>query len=339
MGYPVTIIENKSLRHYNSFGIDVNARYFMALNSVEDIAVLREWLSTHDLPYLILGGGSNCIFTKDFQGLIVHVGLLGRQLVSEDENYYYFKAQAGENWHQFVRWTIAQGGSGLENLSLIPGTVGAAPVQNIGAYGVELVDHIHTVEVVDLESGEAQVLDKEFCQFAYRDSYFKSVSQGRLLITAVTFALPKVAQWKLNYAGIQQQLGDIKPTAKNISDAVIALRESKLPNPEVMGNAGSFFKNPIISQSDGAHLAKKHPDLPRYIQPDGTVKISAAWLIDECGWKGYRDGEVGVYKDHALVLVNHGDATGQDVDQLAKKIITSVEQKFSLLLEPEPRLF
>ncbi|MCK5726038.1 MAG: UDP-N-acetylmuramate dehydrogenase [Thiotrichaceae bacterium] len=335
----MTISENISLQPYNSFGIDIDAQYFMELNRLDDVVALREWRVNHDLPYLLLGGGSNCLFTQTFEGLIVRVNLQGKALVSEDDTTYYVKASAGENWHQFVRWTIEQGWGGLENLSLIPGTVGAAPVQNIGAYGVELVDRLHSVDVIDLDRGEASTLDKAACQFSYRESYFKSVSQGRLLITAVTFALPKKPRWKIAYAGVQQALEGKELTARNISDTIIALRQSKLPDPTIMGNAGSFFKNPIISNNEWQNLVAKYSNLPNYPQADGSVKTSAAWLIDQCGWKGHRQGNVGVYKDHALVLVNHGGASGQAVKTLAEDIIRSVKDKFSLVLEAEPRVF
>ena len=237
-----------------------------------------------------------------------------------------------------MRWTISKGYAGLENLSLIPGTVGAAPIQNIGAYGVELADHFHSLQAVNLENGDVLEFDKERCKFAYRDSFFKGYGLDRLLITSVTFALPKKPQWRIDYAGIRDVLEGKDLNSELISNAVIQLRQNKLPDPEVIGNAGSFFKNPIISREKWESIKASYPELPGYKQADGLMKTSAAWLIETCGLKAYRDGDAGVSEKHALVLVNHGKAEGRDLWEVAQKIIRSVQDKFEIVLEPEPRV-
>lgn len=332
------IIENQSLQVYNTFGVAAKARYFTIIKHNDDVAMLVQWLQQHQLPYLLIGSGSNILFTDDYKGLVVHVALTGKQVVTKDKEASYIRAGAGENWHDFVLWTIRQGYAGLENLSLIPGTVGAAPVQNIGAYGVELTDCFSQLEAVDLHTGELRIFDHTACQFAYRDSYFKSVSRGRYLITSVTFRLLNQPQWKTHYAGIQQQLAGKKPTAQRISDIVIQMRQSKLPDPTLLGNAGSFFKNPLLERQAWLALKEQFANLPGYEQPDQRYKTSAAWLIDQCGWKGYQhaDNDAGVYVKHALVLVNHGSATGEELWTLAQQIIDSVEGMFAITLESEP---
>lgn len=332
------IVENQSLQAYNTFGVDAKARYFTVLNHHDDVLPLVQWLQQHPMPYLLVGGGSNMLFVNDYQGLVIHIAFMGKQVVTEDAEATYIRAAAGENWHQFVLWTIAQGYAGLENLSLIPGTVGAAPVQNIGAYGVELTDCFSDLQAVDLQTGEWRVFSKEECQFAYRDSYFKSVAQGRYLIVAVTFRLPKQPQWKTHYAGIADQLAERTPNASLISDIVVRIRQSKLPDPNQLGNAGSFFKNPVLTQKEWLALKARFADLPAYKQADGRYKTSAGWLIDQCDWKGHQQGDAGIYEQHALVLVNHGLATGEELWLLAQQIIASVQQKFAITLEPEPNI-
>lgn len=330
------IRENISLKALNTMGVDVKARYFCALHKLGGLKSVMQWKKEHpELPVLFLGGGSNMLFTQDYEGLVVHIQLKQREIIGTMGGYVYVRAGAGENWHDFVRWTVEQGYAGLENLSLIPGTVGAAPVQNIGAYGVEVKDCIEQVQAIDWQSAEIRDFTLPECQFAYRDSFFKSVEPKRWLIASVTFKLPVKPEWKLDYAGMQEQLEGKELTAENISDAVIAIRQSKLPDPAVIGNAGSFFKNPILPKSQWEQLKAAYPNLPSWEQESG-VKTSAGWLIDQCGWKGQRDGDAGTYEKHALVLVNHGQAQGKELWDFAQRIIASVEEKFGVTLEPEP---
>ena len=333
------IQDNIDLKPFNTFGLAANSRYFATLCDQSEIEAVGRWQQAHpDLPLLFLGGGSNVLFVNDFPGLVVHVQLQGLEIIGQDDDYHYVRAGAGNNWHQFVRWTIDQGFAGLENLSLIPGTVGAAPVQNIGAYGVELKDCLHSVHTVDWRSGETRNFSREECRFSYRDSYFKSAEPGRRLIVAVEFCLPRRPDWRIDYPGIREQLEGKALNARIISDAVIKLRHSKLPDPNQIGNAGSFFKNPLIASETFKKLNAEYPEIPGWIQPDGRVKTSAGWLIDQCGWKGKRDGDAGTYDKHALVLVNHGNATGAQIWLFAQSIISSVEQRFGITLEPEPRV-
>lgn len=332
------IIKDASLKDLNTFGVKVSAKYLAEIHNLQDIEGLLEWNTNNDLPCLLLGGGSNLLFKNDYEGLVAKVCLVGKDIADEDDNYVYVSAAGGENWHNFVRWTIDQGFAGLENLSLIPGNVGAAPIQNIGAYGVELADHFHSLQAVDLETSEVFEFDKEHCQFGYRESFFKSQTLDKLLITSVTFALPKKPEWTINYAGVADVLEGKEPTAKLISDAVIRLRQSKLPDPDVIGNAGSFFKNPVLNLNKWENLKEKSPDIPGFSQNSSMMKTSAAWLIDQCGWKGYRKGDAGVSKNHALVLVNFGEASGADLWAVAQEIMASVEDKFGVSLEAEPRV-
>ncbi len=332
------ILEHVSLKPYNTFGVASMTRYFTEINTLDHVSELVAWRKQNDLPCLIVGGGSNLLFKNDYSGLVAHINLQGKSLLSSDEQASYVRAGAGEIWHDFVRWTIDQGYAGLENLSLIPGTVGAAPVQNIGAYGVELADLLHSVETIDLVSGEVREFDVEACQFAYRDSYFKSIEPHRYLITAVTFRLPHQPEWQLSYAGLKDQLEGQALTSRLISDTVMQIRQSKLPDPAIIGNAGSFFKNPVLPESEWELLKAKNVELPGYPQPEQRMKTSAAWMIDQCGWKGRKLGAAGVYEKHALVLVNHGGATGSEVWDVAEAVIQSVQEKFEVNLEPEPRV-
>ena len=330
-----------SLKNFNSFAVDAYAKELFILESNAQLDEVLTRLNDADQS-LIIGGGSNILFRQDFHGLVAVNQLKGRQLLSEDNDFVIIKAGAGENWHDFVRWTLANNYYGLENLSLIPGTVGAAPVQNIGAYGVELAQYIENLEVVDLESNERQILFQSECEFAYRDSIFKK-QLDRYLIVSVNFKLSKQLDPVLGYSGVRDKLIEQgvqinNPTALQISDAVCALRISKLPLPEKIGNAGSFFKNPTADSEVCTDLRMRYPDMPQYKQPSGQYKISAAWLIEQCGWKGFREGDAGVYLHHALVLVNHGQATGRQIWQLADKIQHSVLDKFGIEIEPEPRI-
>jgi len=332
------IIKNMSLKGLNTFGVDAKASHFAKIESLTDIEQLLEWKQSQNLPTLILGGGSNLLLKNDYRGLVAQISLPGKERLDEDADYYYVAAAAGENWHQFVRWSISQGYAGLENLSLIPGTVGAAPIQNIGAYGVELAERFHSLQAINLENGNVYEFDKETAHFAYRESYFKSQALDKLLITSVTFALPKQAEWKIDYAGVKDVLHNQPLTAERISDAIIDLRRSKLPDPAHLGNAGSFFKNPLLSEPQWSQLQSAYPDIPGYKQADGQIKTSAAWLIDHAGFKGYRQGDAGVSEQHALVLVNYGNASGAQLWAIAKEIQLKIEDKFGITLEPEPRV-
>ena len=332
------IYEHYSLKALNTFGIEAAARYFCILRTLGGLKAVMLWRREHpDLPVLFLGGGSNMLFIADFPGMVVQVRLEERKVIAEDKDYVYLRAGAGENWHEFVRWTLEQGYAGLENLSLIPGTVGAAPMQNIGAYGVELKDVFYELDALDWRTAELRKFSLGDCKFAYRDSHFKSVEPGRWLIAAVTFRLPKQPVWKTDYAGVSEQIVGKTLDARVISDAIIALRQSKLPDPTVIGNAGSFFKNPLVAAEQFKALQASYPNCPGWPQGE-QVKLSAGWLIDQCGWKGKRVGDAGTYEKHALVLVNHGQATGAEIWQLAQSIIASVQEKFGVRLEAEPNV-
>jgi len=327
------------LQKLNSFGIDAHAQEFLSVDHIAQLHALRANAALASQPRLILGGGSNLVLPDKVQGLVVKIALTGKEVISEDDAHVYVRAEAGENWHAFVLWTLAQGYGGLENLSLIPGTVGAAPIQNIGAYGVEIQDVFHSLDVFDLATGEVLTLRRSACRFAYRDSIFKHEYKDRMVILGVIFALPKVWTPKLGYADVAQYLAGKQitaPTPSDVSDAVIAIRQVKLPDPAVIGNVGSFFKNPIVTAELRDRLLRSHPKLVSYQQPSGDYKLAAGWLIEQCGWKGKNLGNAGVYEKQALVLVNRGGATGAEVRQLAQQIQHDVQKKFSVLLEVEP---
>ncbi|MFO1371964.1 MAG: UDP-N-acetylmuramate dehydrogenase [Candidatus Competibacteraceae bacterium] len=328
-----------ALDHLNTFGLPARAAWFATIKTPAQLLALIATSEWRFWRRFVLGGGSNLVLTGDFDGLVLSVQIPGRALVAEDADAWYVRAGAGENWHAFVRWTLDCGWPGLENLSLIPGTVGAAPIQNIGAYGLEMAERFQQLETMDLENGEMVTFNRAVCCFGYRDSVFKREAAGRYLITAVTFRLPKRWQPVARYADVAQELERwkvAKPTAREVSDAVIAIRSRKLPDPACIGNAGSFFKNPVVDAAVFADLAAQHPDLPHYPQANGTVKLAAGWLIERCGWKGRTLGPVGVYAKQALVLVNCGGARGADVLRLARAIQTSVRETFRVELEPEP---
>lgn len=327
------------LHQLNSFGLPARAAWFAAIETLDQLAALMATPEWRYLQRFVLGGGSNVILTGDFDGLVLHVRIPGRALVAEDADAWLVRAGAGENWHEFVTWTLGQGWPGLENLALIPGTVGAAPIQNIGAYGLEMAERFQSLEAVDLATGQGVVFERAACRFGYRDSTFKQEATDRFLIIAVTFRLPK--RWRpiTGYAGVARELEACKitaPTARQVADAVIAIRSRKLPDPAHLGNAGSFFKNPVVDAAAFARLVARCSDLPHYPQPDGTVKLAAGWLIERCGWKGKRFGPVGVHDQQALVLVNRGGARAQDVLRLARAIQESVLTEFGVMLEPEP---
>jgi UDP-N-acetylmuramate dehydrogenase len=333
------IQKNVSLKPWNTFGIEAVASTYLSIDNIIQLQSLVADAELKQCRPFILGGGSNIILPDQVDALVLHIALQGKNLLREDEDYIYVRAAAGENWHQFVQWTLAQGWGGLENLSLIPGTVGAAPIQNIGAYGVEIKDHFFQLTAFDLSNGDIRILDRDACQFAYRDSVFKHAYKNNWLILDVTFALPKRWQANLRYADLAQRCaaqGLTEPTPADISALVIALRQSKLPDPAVLGNAGSFFKNPLVEAAQRDGLLAQFPDLVSYPQEDGRYKLAAGWLIERSGWKGKRDGAVGVYEQQALVLVNHGGASGTEVRAFAKQVQVAVWQQFAVELEIEP---
>jgi len=328
-----------SLAALNTFGLPARAAGFAAIEAPTQLAALMALPEWRRWRRFVLGGGSNLVLTGDFDGLVLHVRIPGRERIAEDADAWFVRAGAGENWRDFVSWTLEHGWPGLENLSLIPGTVGAAPIQNIGAYGLEMAERFYHLEAVDLETGETTVFDRAACQFGYRDSVFKREAAGRYLITAVTFRLPKRWQPVIGYAEVARELaarGSAEPTAQEVADAVIAIRSRKLPDPAQIGNAGSFFKNPRVDAATFGKLVARYPDLPHYAQADGTVKLAAGWLIERCGWKGRALGPAGVYERQALVLVNRGGARGEQVLRLARAIQESVRAAFGVELEAEP---
>ncbi|MFK7796331.1 MAG: UDP-N-acetylmuramate dehydrogenase [Aureispira sp.] len=324
---------NYALQALHTFGMPVYAQDYVVIQTVEELQALLP------LPpkSLILGGGSNMLFTQDFEGLVVHNQIKGIQVVEENEEAVYIQAGGGEVWHDLVSWCLAHHYAGLENLSLIPGSVGAAPIQNIGAYGVELKDVFYELEAVHLSTGELCRFSKKQCAFGYRDSVFKRQYKGQFFITQVTFCLDKQAALNFSYGAIQQQLekNNTPPSPQSISQAVIQIRQQKLPNPQEIGNAGSFFKNPILPLAKATLLKEQYPTMPQYPAGADKVKIAAGWLIDQLGWKGHRQGDAGVHEHQALVLVNHGQATGAVLWALAQQIQASVQEHFGILLEPE----
>ena len=339
MSLPDFVRRDMPLERLNTFGLPGQARLFAAIETPAQLAALIAAPEWRHLRRFILGGGSNLILTGAFDGLVLHVRIAGRERVAEETDAWYVRAGAGENWHAFVRWTLERGWPGLENLSLIPGTVGAAPIQNIGAYGLELAARFHCLEAVDLETGTLVTFDRAACRFGYRHSVFKQEASDRYLIASVTFRLPKRWQPVTRYADVAQALeaqNIANPTAQEISDIVMAVRTRKLPDPLQVGNAGSFFKNPVVDRATFQRLVTQHPELPHYPQPDGAAKLAAGWLIEQCGWKGRNLGPVGVYERQALVLVNRGGARGEDVLRLAGAIQKSVQARFGVALEPEP---
>jgi len=334
----MSIQENKSLKPYNTLGVDAKARYFLSVTAPDSLlAAIGE--ARNALPYLVLGGGSNILFTRDFEGLVLKNDIKGLAVLGQTDDDVHVRAGGGEDWHAFVQWCLQHRFYGLENLSLIPGTVGAAPVQNIGAYGVEVGDRVEAVEAIDMQSGAACRFDARACDFAYRNSIFKDHDRNRFFITAVTFRLHKQAQLVTSYADVRRALAGRKEpvvTPQELSDVICGIRRSKLPDPEEIANAGSFFKNPIISRARYRELTEGFPELPAYPVDDERVKIAAGWMIEKCGWKGRRVGACGVYPRQALVLVNYGGATGRDILNLAEAVQASVEKVFDIRLHPEP---
>ncbi|QNM86600.1 UDP-N-acetylmuramate dehydrogenase [Polaribacter pectinis] len=329
------IQQNISLKNYNTFGISTNAKRFVSITSYYD---LQQLLKVEKNLFLI-SGGSNMLLTKDIEKLVVHIDMKGISIDNEDDNFVYITVNAGENWHDFVLFCIAENYGGIENLSLIPGNVGTCPIQNIGAYGVEVKDTITKVEAIEIETGKRVTFSNEDCQFGYRNSIFKNELKGKVILTAVSFKLTKQKhQLNTSYGAIETELASkniTKPTLKNISDAVITIRKSKLPDPKEIGNSGSFFKNPVISKEQFLELQKQNPNVPSYTVSETEIKVPAGWLVEQSGFKGKRFGDAGVHEKQALVLVNYGNASGEEIYALAKKIQKTVLEKFKISLEIE----
>jgi UDP-N-acetylmuramate dehydrogenase len=329
--------ENFQLKKYNTFGIDVLAKYFSTFTSAEELELLLD--DSKSIAHtMILGGGSNILFTKNFEGLLLKNDIPGIALVNKDEEHVYVKVGAGVNWHSFVMYCVDHNYAGIENLSLIPGNVGASPMQNIGAYGVEITDVFYKLEAFHVQEKVQQIFTASDCEFGYRESVFKKKYKGMFAILNVTFRLRKSPVFNISYGAIEEELKRMrvdKLSIKTISDAVINIRTSKLPDPGLIGNAGSFFKNPEISKHQLHQLKRIEPGIPSYKINDDTFKIPAGWLIEQCGWKGYRKGDAGCYEKQALVLVNYGSASGKEIYELSEEIRKSVLKRFEVELERE----
>ncbi|MEE1904788.1 MULTISPECIES: UDP-N-acetylmuramate dehydrogenase [unclassified Pseudomonas] len=333
--------EQVSLKPYNTFGIDVKARYFTQVHDDQEVRQALAQAQQTGVPVLVIGGGSNLLLTRDIDALVLHMASRGRRVLSDDSERIVVEAEAGEPWHPFVQWTLAQGCCGLENLSLIPGTVGAAPMQNVGAYGVEIKDVFVGLTALDRETGELRDFGLAECAFGYRDSLFKR-NPGRWLILRVRFALSRTLQAHLDYGPVRQRLaeqGVTEPTAQAISEAICSIRREKLPDPAELGNAGSFFKNPVVSAELVERIRAQHPGVVAYPQADGQVKLAAGWLIEQAGWKGHREGDAGVHRLQSLVLVNYGQASGAQMHALARRIQADILERFGVELEMEPNLY
>lgn len=335
------IEKNFSLKCYNTFGIEAHCALFCEITNTETLLEVIQNSEFKSIRKLVLGGGSNILFTKDFDGLVLKNSMKGIEVVREDEEYVWVKTAAGEVWHALVLFCIKNNYAGIENLSLIPGCAGAAPMQNIGAYGIELESVFYTLEAIHLQTGEMMTFKKADCNFGYRESVFKNKFKDQFVITSVVLRLNKKPVFNITYGAINETLekmGVKELSIKTVSDAVIAIRSSKLPDPKVLGNAGSFFKNPEVLKEVFERVQKEYPKMPHYPAPHGLVKIPAGWLIEQCGWKGKRVGNTGSHKDQALVLVNYGNATGNEIYALALDIKKSVKEKFGVEITPEVNL-
>ena len=328
-----------SLRAYNTFGIEAEARQFVEISSIDQYVSLQKSGEYAHLPHLFLGGGSNVLLTKAQEALVVKISIPGIAIIKEDADFVWLKGGAGVVWDEFVQYAVNQGWSGLENLSLIPGTVGAAPMQNIGAYGAEIKDTFESLEALNLQTLELEVFDAKACAFGYRESFFKRAGKGQYLISSVTFKLSKKPSVKTSYGVIQDVLaakGITQPSIREVADAVIEIRKSKLPDPKEIGNSGSFFKNPTVSASEASRLMAEFPGIPNYpVEGSTDVKFPAGWFIEKAGWKGFRRGDAGVHAKQALVLVNYGEATGGEILALSEEIKQSIKDTFGVSLETE----
>lgn len=336
-GYSIT--DNASLAQHNTLRVAARARWLVELRDATRLPDVLQLPAIQSGPILVLGQGSNVLFAEDFAGTVLVMATRGVEL-EDDSDGTRIAVAAGESWDDFVRWSLGQGYAGLENLVLIPGSVGAAPMQNIGAYGTEVAEFIESVEVWDRQTGEVVVLAPDACEFAYRNSLFKR-NPDRYIITAVRFRLPHARELALDYVGIRdelQRMGNTRPTPFHVAEAVVRLRTRKLPDPAVIGNAGSFFKNPLVDTATAEALLAEHPQLPNWSAHKGMTKLSAAWMIQSCGFKGLREGDAGISNRHALVLVNHDQASGAQLWALAQRVMLGVEDRFGVKLEPEPRV-
>jgi UDP-N-acetylmuramate dehydrogenase len=338
----ISIQQDVMIKHLNTFGIEAKADYFAVIKDTQELIELLSIQNIHKIPKLILGEGSNILFTKNYAGLVIKNAIKGIQQLEEDKDHYWIQAGAGENWHEFVMHCIQRGYGGLENFSLIPGSVGAAPIQNIGAYGVELSENLFQLEALNLQDGSVRTFTNTECQFGYRDSVFKKLYKDQYAILNVVFRLNKNPKLHIDYGNLKETLQSMNVgqlNIKAISDAVIHIRQNKLPDPKKLGNAGSFFKNPIIPYTQFIELQNKYPQIPYYLtEKKDSIKLSGAWLIEQCGWKGKRFDDVGVYEKQALILVNYGNGSGVEILELANKIQSSVKNKFGIFLEPEVNL-
>jgi UDP-N-acetylmuramate dehydrogenase len=331
------IQNNFSLKKYNTFGIEAKAKQFIPVHSTDELKVVLE--ENKAQKKFILGGGSNMLLTKDIDALVIHIDLKGKKIIKENEDFVWVESQAGENWHEFVLWTIDQNFGGLENMSLIPGNVGTTPVQNIGAYGTEIKDTFVSCEAMTIENQEMKTFIKEDCHFGYRESVFKNEAKNQYVITSVVFKLTK-HNHKINisYGDITAELAKnnvTNPSLKDVSNAVIAIRQSKLPDPKELGNSGSFFKNPILLKSDFKKIHQQFPEMKYFDISDTEVKVPAGWLIEQAGFKGKRFGDAGIHKNQALVLVNYGNATGQEILNVSKNIQETIFKTFGIHIEAE----
>jgi UDP-N-acetylmuramate dehydrogenase len=333
----MNIQKNVSLKEHNTFGIDKKAKYFTQVSSIQEVIKSIEEAEKLEVPLLVLGGGSNILLTKDVEALVMKMNIKGIHLVNDTKDHGYVKVGAGEVWHDFVLHAIRFNWAGIENLSLIPGTVGASPMQNIGAYGVEIREVFHSLEAVNIQSKKTETFDHAACKFGYRDSIFKNEAKGKYIITHVTFRLNKNASFNTSYGAIRSTLDqmDVKELSlEAISQAVMTIRQSKLPDPKAIGNAGSFFKNPTLEHGHYLELKKRYPTIPGF-ENEGGVKVPAAWLLEQAGWKGKTFDKVGVHKDQPLVLVNYGGGDGEAIRHLSDAIREDIQAKFNIILQPE----
>jgi len=336
------IQENISLKKYNTFGMDVSARYFYAFSTVDQMQEIGASDTFKHYPVLVLGGGSNMLLTTNFEGLVIKNEIPDIELIVEDADHYFVKVGAGVDWHEFVLYCLERNYAGVENLALIPGKVGASPMQNIGAYGVEMKDVFHSLEAINVEDLNLVTFYNADCEFGYRESIFKNKCKNQFVITSVTFKLNKIPVYKTAYGAIEDALHEMNVdtlSIQHIAQAVMHIRNSKLPNPNVIGNAGSFFKNPEIETIQFESMKKYFPNINGYPTDSGKMKIAAGWLIEQAGWKGYRNGDAGCHDKQALVLVNHGNATGTEIFELSENIISSVHDKFGIFLHREVNIY
>lgn len=334
----MTVQTNVSLKPYNTFGIAATAKYFVEVSDIEQLQTILQHLDYQGIERLILGGGSNLLLTRDFDGIVIKIAIKGIEKYKEDNENIWLKAGAGEVWHDLVLYCVNHDYAGIENLSLIPGTVGAAPMQNIGAYGVEIKEVFESLEAIEIKTGKNRIFTKDECQFGYRESIFKHAVKGEYVIVNVSFRLNKTPVYHVEYGAIKDTLAEMgieKLSIKAISDAVISIRQSKLPNPAEIGNAGSFFKNPEIPRAQFDLLKEQFPAIPSYPVNELTVKVPAGWLIEQAGWKGQRFGNIGVHAKQALVLVNYGEGNGNEIKELSQKIQDSIKEKFGIQLLAE----